>query len=74
MRDRRTDPEKLRDLLSARRISNKVLGERLGLSPSMIQYVLAGDRDFGDENAELVAKVLGCRIEDFTAPLRTHAG
>jgi hypothetical protein len=75
VRARRTDPEKLRDLLAKRRMSNKVFGELLKYrSASMVQYILSGDRDFGDDRAARAAEILGCAIEDFTVPLRTPTG
>ena len=65
---RRTDPERLRDLIADRRMMIKEFQQAVGLSPSMVSAVLAGVRDFSDVTVRRVAGVLRCRVEDFTEP------
>lgn len=75
---RRTDPDKLRDLIATRygtvtafRVAARAhlpAGVRRGLGRSHVTQVLAGKGDFSLAAAHAAAKALECTIEDFTEP------
>ena len=68
MRDRIVDPPRLQERLRDRQWTRRMFMEKTGYSKSTVYALLAGRRDLTDARAWHVATVLGCTIEDFTAP------
>lgn len=58
--------ENIRLLRISKRMSQKELGKKAGVSDSMITYIENGQRALSKETGERIAAILGCTFTDLT--------